>query len=248
MLPLNQRGSAGGHRTKEAVLLDCPPYSSPAESLHSASPRSPRVKTSCPQSRQLSLLAQTDSILSSARTLLHYPKPNIAPRRPANTLRQLAKAAQINGQQEARSGPVSTQGFGALSHLSDKYQGRERSLCRMRKITGRAIRHKDPTDNPHLLSLPDEIGQPQVKEGGRERWWWDSGSRPGCSTGELSGDPAVSMVMDSLPLCPQDRDQPLSRGTAYILRFIAATCPKPIGWASHHLPHTQVASRQPPLQ
>ena len=63
----------------------------------------------------------------------------------------------------------------------------------MRKITGRAIRHKDPTDKPRLLSLPDEIGQPQVKEGGRGCGGVDSDSRPGCSTREPSGNPAVSM-------------------------------------------------------
>lgn len=75
---------------------------------------------------------------------------------------------------------------------------------------------------------------------------WDCDSRPGCSTGDMSGNPPVSTVTDSLPLLPQDRAQSFIRDTAYLPRLITASCPKPIGWASCHPPHMQVASCQPP--
>lgn len=63
-------------------------------------------------SKEAAELISRDSILSSARTLFHYLKLNTAPRCPANTLRQLATAEQINGQQEASSGLASPRGLG----------------------------------------------------------------------------------------------------------------------------------------
>ena len=73
---------------------------------------------------------------------------------------------------------------------------------------------------------------------------WDAGSRPG--TGEPNGNPTVSMVMDSLPLCPQDRDQPPSGGTAYFPRLIAAPallhC---MGTSPPPPPHTHTGGLRP---
>ena len=82
----------------------------PCRAPHSASPRNTAVKTL--SSKEAAELISRDSILSSARTLFHYLKLNTAPRCPANTLRQLATAEQINGQQEASSGPASPRGLG----------------------------------------------------------------------------------------------------------------------------------------
>ena len=54
--------------------------------------------------------------------------------------------------------------------------------------------------------------------------------------------------MDSLPLCPQGRDQPFGGGTAYFLRLIAAPALPHFMGSSFPPPHTQAALGRPPVQ